>query len=242
MTTKIAFALCCAVALGASAQAATITINGTPGSIPGGVGTAIEQNNVFNNTTNLPAGYSGFVGPTSGGWFLNGSVTANIAAYSVTWFFLGSESVAVNQLSSVVPLFTAGNQNNNCFGCSNGTFNSLVPIASTTNSVALIPLTLTNTNSGLIADNGSGPNSSDLIFAYVSPVGNGFTLSTTPTDWFAFGFNDDHGAIDLDFDDFMGVAHVVQAIPGPIAGAGLPGLILASGGLLGWWRRRQKIA
>ena len=52
------------------------------------------------------------------------------------------------------------------------------------------------------------------------------------------------GYVSIDKQGVAQIASIVTpvAVPGPIAGAGLPGLIFASGGLLGWWRRKRKAA
>jgi len=99
------------------------------------------------------------------------------------------------------------------------------------------------------------PNASEYIWftpSNIAPFGVEVILDLspgaggilTPTGGSVIQFaNDAAGSLVFSADFLSGATTLTLApVPGPIAGAGLPGIVFASAGLLRWWRRRRNAA
>jgi hypothetical protein len=93
--------------------------------------------------------------------------------------------------------------------------------------------------SGFLGTSLTGPAlaaNSTLTFAFDLTLSSGTFASYDPDfkiDW--VGTQNNYNLVSKPLDPTF-----VSPVPGPVVGAGLPGLIMVGGGLLGWWRRKRK--
>jgi hypothetical protein len=117
-----------------------------------------------------------------------------------------------------------------------------IPGFTVTDPAGIAPKAVTNGGTNAVPGGGKA----SLIFSYAIFDGTNYTLTTIPSDFVVFGFNDS-GSGDDNHDDFVGIATLAigsnDSGPTPIPAA-LPlfGSVLGGGYLFSKWRRKRKAA